>query len=50
MTLSIGNRIMTLLLAVGSTAEAELIEHRAQLLFRCFVEHLQVVEPQIIPF
>lgn len=50
MFLSIGNRIMPLFLAVGRAADAELIEHRAQLLFWRFVEHLQIVEPQIITF
>lgn len=50
MTFSIGNRIMSLFLAVGRAADTKLIEHRAQLLFWCFVEHLQIVEPQIITF
>lgn len=50
MPFSIGNRIMSLFLAVGRAADTELIEHRAQLIFRHFVEHLQIVEPQIITF
>ena len=50
MSFSIGNRIMSLFLAVGRAADTKLIEHRAQIIFRHFVEHLQIVEPQIIPF
>ena len=50
MLLGVGDRIMSLFLAVGSATKAELIEHRAQPLFWRFVEHLQIIEPQIITF
>lgn len=50
MSLSIGSRIMSLFLAIGSATKAKLIEHVEQPVLWHLVEHLEIVEPNIVGF